>query len=263
MGLCLFLALAERLGRHAFDLIILDDVVMSVDADHRRHVAQLLASEFPSKQLIITTHDRTWAYQLKTSGAGRRQIEFYDWDLETGPHYQDAYDQWASIAEALEARDVSAAAAKLRRASEEFFSHACEVLEASVPYRADARWDLGALLPAAVSALRKKLREARQAAERWGNETAAEALGEMESVVRQIFARTQAEQWAVNPAVHYNRWAEMTPGDLQPVVEAFRDLFNAMRCSHCGGLYRVLKQNGRDASISCPCGALSATLVRP
>ena len=42
MGLCLYLALAERLTKGTIDFIILDDVVMSVDADHRRELCRLL-----------------------------------------------------------------------------------------------------------------------------------------------------------------------------------------------------------------------------
>lgn len=60
MGLCLYLALAERLNGGLINLFILDDVVMSVDSDHRRELCHLLATSFPDMQFLITTHDRTW-----------------------------------------------------------------------------------------------------------------------------------------------------------------------------------------------------------
>jgi DNA repair exonuclease SbcCD ATPase subunit len=65
MGLCLYLALAERLTKGLIDMIILDDVMMSVDADHRRQACNLLAKSFPDRQFLITTHDKTWANQLR------------------------------------------------------------------------------------------------------------------------------------------------------------------------------------------------------
>jgi recombinational DNA repair ATPase RecF len=65
MGLCLYLALSEQLNKGLMNLTILDDVVMSVDADHRRELCHLLAKSFPDQQFIITTHDKTWANQLK------------------------------------------------------------------------------------------------------------------------------------------------------------------------------------------------------
>ena len=46
MGICLYLALAERLTEGYIDLIILDDVMMSVDAPHRRQICHLLANFF-------------------------------------------------------------------------------------------------------------------------------------------------------------------------------------------------------------------------
>ncbi|HNS26345.1 MAG TPA: chromosome segregation protein SMC, partial [Methanobacteriaceae archaeon] len=61
MGICLYLALAERLTQGYIDLIILDDVMMSVDAPHRRRICHLLADFFKGKQFFITTHDRIWA----------------------------------------------------------------------------------------------------------------------------------------------------------------------------------------------------------
>ena len=46
MGVCLFLALSEKLTRGVIDLIILDDVVMSVDWHHRRELCRVLAENF-------------------------------------------------------------------------------------------------------------------------------------------------------------------------------------------------------------------------
>ncbi|MFH1673522.1 MAG: chromosome segregation protein SMC, partial [Pseudomonadota bacterium] len=66
MGLCLFFALNEYLTKDAIKIIILDDVVMSIDRNHRRAICNLLKTYFSDKQFIITTHDTAWAKQLKT-----------------------------------------------------------------------------------------------------------------------------------------------------------------------------------------------------
>lgn len=96
MGLCLFLALAERLTGGFIDLVILDDVIMSVDSDHRREICRLLRDKFPNRQFIITTHDKTWANQLKTEGIvqSSRLIEFYNWHVDTGPCVDCETDMW-------------------------------------------------------------------------------------------------------------------------------------------------------------------------
>jgi hypothetical protein len=123
MGVCLYLALAERLTGNLMDLVLLDDVVMSVDADHRRQFCNLLATCFPNRQFLITTHDRTWMNQLRSEKVISSQgiIEFYNWNVETGPRVNYEVDMWKRIEEDLQKNDVSSAAGLLRRGSEGFF----------------------------------------------------------------------------------------------------------------------------------------------
>ena len=66
MGVCLYLALMKRLLGNRFRFALLDDVVMSVDADHRKQFCKLLKNHFPNTQFIITTHDKIWAKQMQT-----------------------------------------------------------------------------------------------------------------------------------------------------------------------------------------------------
>ena len=70
-GVCLFLALNEELAKGDLGLIVLDDVMMSVDTGHRKDVCRLLAEQFTECQFVITTHDKTWAKQLRQEGVGR------------------------------------------------------------------------------------------------------------------------------------------------------------------------------------------------
>ena len=127
MGLCLYLALAERLTQGWIDLIILDDVMMSVDATHRRQLCRLLNDSFPNRQFLITTHDKTWANQLKAEGVVDKRgfFEFYNWNVETGPRVNRETGMWEKIDTDLENNDIPSAAARLRRGSEEFFSTRC------------------------------------------------------------------------------------------------------------------------------------------
>ena len=68
MGLCLYLALMRHLYGAGFTMAGLDDVLMSVDAGHRREVCTLLKKEFPNTQFIMTTHDPIWLRHMKTEG---------------------------------------------------------------------------------------------------------------------------------------------------------------------------------------------------
>ena len=87
MGVCLYLALMKRLLDKNFTLALLDDVVMSVDAGHRREFCELLKTQFPDTQFVIATHDKLWAEQMKTTKliTSKTSLRFRSWSVETGP----------------------------------------------------------------------------------------------------------------------------------------------------------------------------------
>ena len=84
MGLCLFLALSEELTAPQVGLVALDDVVMSVDADHRKEICRLIQDNFANRQFIITTHDRVWAKQLRVIKSSKA-VELRGWTLAERP----------------------------------------------------------------------------------------------------------------------------------------------------------------------------------
>jgi len=59
LGLCIFLALAKR-DDDQDRPIVLDDIVTSLDREHRGMVAEVLLDDFNHRQVIILTHDREW-----------------------------------------------------------------------------------------------------------------------------------------------------------------------------------------------------------
>ncbi len=263
MGLCLYLALAERITHGVIDLVMLDDVVMSVDAEHRRQVCHLLATEFKDTQFFITTHDRTWARQMRTEGivGPENLVEFYNWQIELGPQVGRHEDWWQRVDEDLQLDQVPSAAAKLRRGLEEFFEMACDALRARVLYRSDGRWTLGDFAPASVAQLRRHLGRAKQAANSWGNRDTVAEISDFESTVSQIFSRTQAENWMVNAGVHYNSWTSFSKNDLVPVVEAFQDLCLAFQCSACQGLLKITERDMQPVALRCDCTKFDWNLV--
>lgn len=259
MGLCLYLALVEHLTKDQIDLILLDDVVMSVDSGHRKNLCVLLNRNFSNRQLIITTHDRTWASQLKSEGVvtSKSTIELYSWNLETGPRVNSTTDIWDAIAQDLEKNDVPAAAARLRRGSEQFFSNACANLRAKVFYKEDASWDLGHLYPAAASAYKEFLKKAKDSAPSWGNNDLLMRLQEIDSQRSQIAQRINAEQWLVNKAVHYSAWANFDVAEFRSIADAFRDYWDLLACSKCNSVIRAVGTGLNPSHVVCNCGAVN------
>lgn len=263
MGLCLYLALAEQLIGGFIDLVILDDVVMSIDTDHRRQLAHLLATYFSDRQFLITTHDKTWAKQLQSEGIvdSRGIVEFYNWHIETGPHVDYEVDMWERIEEDLQKNDVPSAAFRLRRGSEQFFGMVCAALQAEVLFRWGGQWELGDVLPAAMRQYRSLLKQAKNAAQSWGYEDRLEMLQELDSTVGQIYTRSNAEQWTVNANVHYNNWANFSENDFRPVVEAFQDLYSLFVCSSCGGMLYLAATGKEPVAVRCSCGKVDWNLT--
>lgn len=257
MGLCLYLTLAEHLTDKVMDLIILDDVVMSVDADHRRDICELFCSEFPNKQFFITTHDRTWASQLKAKGVvtSKGCYEFYNWKIQTGPQTNNETDLWTKIEVDLQLNDVAGAAGKLRRGAEEYFSLVCESLEAKVPYKSNFRWEMSDLTEGALSQYKNLIKKGKEAANSWNNKEKVDFLNELESIKKQSVQRANIEQWVINDNVHYNSWANYTISDFRPIAEAFHDLFDIFSCPKCESLLTVSVDSKRQlVGVRCNCG---------
>lgn len=264
MGLCIFLALSEYLAKGIIDITLLDDVVMSVDAEHRRSLCALIRENFPHNQFIITTHDKTWCNQLKTESVVEHKniVEFFKWDIDTGPYSNKSNTLFESIDKLIDDNNIPGAAANLRREAEKYFETMCEILEASVPYRAGGRYDLGTLMPSAFAKYRKLLKQAKSSANSWNNQELVAEIDEYNSVASQVYQRTKAEEWGINASVHYNSWADLNKNDFNPIKEAMFDLFNIFKCGNCKGELRLLK-NGQNAdSMKCPCGDTNFNLIK-
>jgi energy-coupling factor transporter ATP-binding protein EcfA2 len=63
LGLCVFLSMARR--DQDDTPVILDDVVVSLDRNHRGMIVELLEKEFPGRQVLVFTHDREWYTELR------------------------------------------------------------------------------------------------------------------------------------------------------------------------------------------------------
>lgn len=64
-ALALAIYLAGRLvcappGKDRLKLLVMDDLLISLDANHRRPVVELILREFADWQVILLTHDRSW-----------------------------------------------------------------------------------------------------------------------------------------------------------------------------------------------------------
>jgi hypothetical protein len=260
MGVCLYLALMKRLFGDQFTLALLDDVVMSVDVDHRYQFCKLLRTHFPDTQFIITTHDRLWAEQIKSAGlvTAKTSLAFYGWTVDTGPLVESNEEIWDEIDAALGKGKVEVAAGALRHHLE-YVSHVlADQLGASIPFRSDGNYELGDLLPGVLKRIGSLYGKAAEAAQSWGNIAERDSVAERRKALSSAAVASNVEQWAVNKALHYNEWANFGKKDFQPVVAAFKKLLDSFRCEKCGWLY--VTPRGNPDALRCQCSAVNLNL---
>lgn len=263
MGVCLYLALMKQLLGDRFTFALLDDVVMSVDSGHRKQFCELLKTEFPATQFIITTHDKAWARQMRYQGlvTPKTSAQFHGWSVDAGPIYEQETDVWVKIAEEVESDDIPAAAARLRRHLEFVCTELAEQLGAKVPYRADGDHDLGELLSAVVGKHGELIKLAKKSAKSWGNSDAEDAATALDQRRKTALAQNAMEQWIVNKAVHYNEWADFDKADFEPAVDALKDLLDLFRCEDCDEWLSLSGSKFNPDALRCRCSARNFNLA--
>ncbi|RDV16531.1 hypothetical protein DXT99_04890 [Pontibacter diazotrophicus] len=92
LGICIFIALAKKYSEGT-TILILDDVVMSVDENHLDRFIDLLHDEVSNfAHILITTHYRPWKDRYRFSRAPSHHVHFIElrkWELNRGIRYQN------------------------------------------------------------------------------------------------------------------------------------------------------------------------------
>lgn len=92
LGICVFIALAKKYGA-ANTILILDDVVMSVDENHLDRFIDLLHTECSEfAHILITTHYRPWRDRYRYNRAPSSKVHFVElrtWSIDSGIKIQN------------------------------------------------------------------------------------------------------------------------------------------------------------------------------
>lgn len=221
-------------------VLVLDDVLQSVDAHIRVALMQFILREFKRWQLIITVHDRLWREQLQKlfqdAGMPVVGIELHGWTFDAGSHVSQALrDPSAALRTVLATRDPAAVCALAGRLLEQI----CDVLSWTIPVRVqrrrDDRYTLEDLWPGVKSALRDS--EAADAIQK------TEGLRHLRNLV----------------GAHHNEWAlSVTLSEANRFATAVLDLLGHTRCSACTGW---VQQAGHGV-LRCGCGNTELTHVK-
>lgn len=162
LGLCVFITLAS-LDSPENTVLVLDDVLASIDEPHVDRLIEMLYSEVSMfRHCVITTHYRPWKEKLRWGWLKNDQCQFVElsrWTSRSGMtlirSIPDAERLRTLLAESPpDPQLVCAKAGVILEASLDFIT---QLYECSIPRRRGGRYTLGDLLPSINSKLRKSL----------------------------------------------------------------------------------------------------------
>ena len=127
-------------------------------------------------------------------------------------------------------------------------------------FRGDTQYQLGELLPPAITRMRKLYSLGNKAANSWNQKEVIGQIAVREATFAALADTSKAEQWQVNVAVHYNSWDNLHKEDFEPVVKAFQDLLSGFTCPDCKEYLRVSPERETPESLRCECGTTNINL---
>jgi ABC-type lipoprotein export system ATPase subunit len=233
LGLCIFLGFVKKFNENC-SLIVLDDVVSTVDAKHRENICKLLLEEFRNKQLIITTHDGVWYKQLRASQRAYgiegnfKNLVITNWHVESGPTIRPYKIQWERIQEKIDSGDKTGAGNEGRHYLEWILERICETTQAPVPFKSFGGYEVGELLIPAKKRLDSLIKE-----------------DAFKAKISKAFQYLESTIIMGNILSHNNILAEeVSIKEVNSFCESVHNLHNVFLCPSCGhfiGYYRDLK----------------------
>lgn len=152
LSICIFLVLAKKYS-DGNTILVLDDVVMSVDESHLTKFIDLLHEEADNfGQIIITTHYRPWKDRYRTHRAPGAKVHFIElrkWSKETGIRVQNGRVELQELELALEDKtyfDRQIIASKSGIILENLLDYLTDIYEYHLPKRKSSKYTLGELI---------------------------------------------------------------------------------------------------------------------
>ena len=242
LGLCIFLAFIKRFNPEC-SLVILDDIVTTIDSSHRVRICKLLYEHFKDKQLIITTHDKIWydqlvTYQRSYGLQGKFQnMTIVGWNILHGPKLLQYKPRIDRIREKLENGDKSGAANDIRQYMEWLLKEICEAIKADVPFKGNGLYTIGDLLIPSKRRITKLVKETE-----WKNN------------IVQVYAELESAAPIANLLSHDNpEAANISKGEIETLLKAVHNLHQSFQCDGCHEILYYEQHSGYLRCINHKC----------
>ena len=261
IGICMFLAIINRERDGNVPIMLLDDILTSVDENHRDRVCKMLKKFFRDTQIIATTHDRVMARHFRNQGLVSKEVRLIGWDLMTGPKTYQVENWQEKIDSLLKRGETEIAAHQLRYHLEGIlYNLACDY-GAMVSLRRDNQYGFGKLKDAVVARVINLTDDAkaRTNIELLGASNKSEYQAVLNEVkkfqkrFKQCVGRADSHQWLINMTLHNDESLIVSKDELKATAIAYKNLLNCLWCSKCNGWINLRSITKIHTSLQCLC----------
>jgi len=241
LGICIFIALAKKFNQ-GNTILLLDDVMMSVDDRHLDRFIKLLHLEADHfDQIVITTHYRPWRDRYRTHRAPAGKVHFVElrtWTKELGITIQNGRVELQELELALDDKsyfDRQIIASKSGILLENLLEYLTDIYEYHMPKRKTMKYTLGELMDALQPKYLKNIKVVHKARKRddTGNEQEVEIEFALQPAIDELkklmFIRNQV-------GAHFNLEQDASDDDVLLFGKTTLELGEMLICKETGQL---------------------------
>lgn len=241
LALCIFLALAEKYGDEN-TIVVLDDVVMSVDHNHLEKIIELITNISPHfSKIIVTTHYQKFREQYKRHRAPGLSLQFLElrpWSLENGIRILNGkveLEEFVSVLKNEEHFDRQSIASKSGVLLENLLDFLSDVYEYNLPKRTSQKYTLGEYLDALQPKYLKDIYVVQKlkGLDEDGNEVYTETTIALQPTVEEIkklaFIRNEV-------GAHFNLDQNVLDSEIETLGNKTLELAKMLICNETGEL---------------------------
>jgi len=236
LAFLIFLGMLKEASLHGQPkLLILDDVLQSVDAAIRLEVGRYLLTDFADWQIIMTFHERLWREQFRTLCAqNNHQLvnrDIASWSYLDGPILvQPNVDASVDCRQAMTSSSPILIASQAGILLETMSDWLSKSLAASITRRPDDKYTLGDTWPGVSKILR-----------RYSVKPECEKIGDYLQLRNLVGA-------------HYNEWAQnVSLAEVRAFATAVTELWSKVWCDTCR---TVVARDAKEA-LACQCAGVA------
>lgn len=241
LSICIFLALAKKYS-DGNTILVLDDVVMSVDESHLNKFINLLHDEAEHfGQILITTHYRPWKDRYRTHRAPGAKVHFIElrkWSKETGIRIQNGRVELQELELALDDTtyfDRQIIASKSGIILENLLDYLTDIYEYHLPKRKSSKYTLGELIDTLQPKYLKNIKTIHK--DKKINEKSEEEYYEIEYQLQPVIEELKQLLFIRNQVgAHFNLDQDASDNDVELFGKKSLELGKMLICSVTGQL---------------------------